>query len=142
MLTCKVKAKGVSGTKTLVQAGGFKITIDEPETSGGTNEGASPIEYLLAALSGCLNVVSHKVAAEMGFELRDVDIELEGVLDPRGFAGKSPETRAGFQEIKVILKPDADSDETTLQRWLQAVEQRCPVSDTIANPTSLSIFLG
>ncbi len=141
MLTCKVKAKSASSTKTVAEARGIQMIIDEPENLGGTNAGANPIEYLLAALSGCLNVVSHGIAHEMGFELRGVDIELEGTLDPRGFSGKSPETRAGFQEIKVILKPDADIDETTLQRWVKTVEQRCPVSDTIAHSTPLTIML-
>jgi len=46
------------------------MTIDEPDNLGGTDAGANPVEYLLAALSGYLNVVGHLVAREMGINLK------------------------------------------------------------------------
>lgn len=137
-----VKAKNENSTKTVVETRGFRMTIDEPENFGGTNGGANPVEYLLAALSGCLNVVGHLVAREMGFKLNSLEIELEGDLNPAKFAGKSMEDRAGYQEVRVIMKPDTDADKETLERWLKAVENRCPVSDNISNPTPLNIVLG
>jgi len=30
---------------------------------------------------------------------------------------------------------DSDAAPATLQRWLAAIESRCPVSDNLANPT-------
>lgn len=137
-----VKAKSENSTKTIVEARGFRMTIDEPENLGGTNSGANPVEYLLAALSGCLNVVGHLVAREMGFKLNGLEIVLDGDLNPAKFAGKSMEDRAGYKEVRVIMKPDTDADKETLDKWLKAVESRCPVSDNISNPTPLKIMLG
>ncbi len=65
-----VSAKKENPTKTVVKARNFEMIIDEPSNLGGTNGGANPVEYLLASLAGCLNVVGHAVAKDMGFELK------------------------------------------------------------------------
>lgn len=135
-------AKSESSTKTVVQTDCFKMTIDEPPGLGGTNEGANPVQYLLAALAGCLNVMGHIVAKEMGFTLRCLDIHLDGDLDPAKLFGKSNEKRAGYSEIRVTIKPDTDADQATLKKWLATVEERCPVSDNLKNPTPVLIKLG
>ncbi|MFA6619172.1 MAG: OsmC family protein [Candidatus Neomarinimicrobiota bacterium] len=138
-MTSKVTAYSENPTKTIVQARDFKIVIDEPENFGGTNHGPNPVEYVLSALAGCLNVVGHIVAQEMGFEVRGIKIDLEGDLDPSKFMGQDTDKRAGFEAIKVTLKPDCDADEATLAKWLDAIESRCPVSDNLSNATPVEI---
>jgi len=140
-LKFSAQAKSENSTKTVVEARGFKVIIDEPQSLGGTNAGANPVEYLLAALSGCLNVVGHLIAKEMGFALRGLEIKLEGDLDPAKFMGKPTQGRAGYTAVHVTIKPDTDADQATLDKWLKAVESRCPVSDNISNATPLKIFL-
>lgn len=137
-----VTAISENSTKTIVNARGFTIIIDEPENLGGTNHGANPVEYLLAALAGCLNVVGHLVAGEMGFQLNGLEFDLQGSLDPAKFMGQSPDGRAGFQDIRVTMKPNTDASQETLGKWLETVEIRCPVSDNIENPTPLHLILG
>jgi uncharacterized OsmC-like protein len=78
----------------------------------------------------------------MGFHLSGLEIALEGDLDPAKFAGKQTEERAGYKEIRVIMKPDTDADAETLEKWVNTVEQRCPVSDNISHTTPLVITLG
>jgi len=140
-LKFKANAKNENETKMVVEARGFKMIIDEPENLGGTNGGANPVEYLLAALAGCLNVVGNIVAKEMGFQLNGLEMAMEGDLDPAKFLGKQTEERAGYKEIRVTLTPDANADEETLKKWVKAVEERCPVSDNISNVTPLKITL-
>lgn len=142
MLKFSAKAGGESSTKTVVEARGFKIVIDEPPNLGGKDEGANPVEYLLAALAGCLNVVGHVVAKEMGFELKGLTCELEGDLDPARFLGAQTDQRAGYQEIRVSLHPETDANAAVLAEWLAAVKRRCPVSDNLVNPTPVEIALG
>ena len=137
-----VTAKSLNSTETEAVTRGFKMIIDEPESLGGTNCGANPVEYVLAALSGCLNVVGYLIAREMGFKLNGLELVLEGDLDPAKFSGKSTEGRAGYNDIRVTMKPDTDASRETLDKWLKAVESRCPVSDNISNATPLHIMLG
>lgn len=136
-----VKATKENPTKTVVKARNFEMIIDEPANLGGTDHGANPVEYVLAALSGCLNVVGHVVAKEMGFEIKSLEIELDGELNPARFMGKSDKERAGYQAINVKMKPETDADEATLKTWIEKVENRCPVSDNLANATPVNITL-
>ncbi len=136
-----VSGKCENPTKLIVKSGKFVITIDEPANLGGTDAGASPVEYVLAALGGCLNVVGHLVAKEMGMQLNGLQVEIEGDLDPAKFMGKSMNVRAGYKEIRVNLKPVTNADKATLDKWVKAVEDRCPVSDNLKNPTPVKISI-
>jgi len=137
-----IQAHGENATKTVVETtGGLKITIDEPERLGGGGEGPNPVEYLLASLAGCLNIVGHLAASEMGFALDDLKIDIKGKLDPAKFKGKSDKTRAGYQEIDVSVAVKTDAEQETLNKWLKIVKERCPVSDNISNQTPVTINL-
>lgn len=134
-----VKAKSEGGMKTVVRTAGFELITDEPENMGGGNEGANPVAFMLAGLAGCYTVVGKMVASEMGFELRGLDMNIEGELNPARFAGKSYEDRAGFKNITAVLTLDADVDGHTREKWIKAVEDRCPVTDNLTHPTPIDI---
>ncbi|HSH52729.1 MAG TPA: OsmC family protein [Bacteroidales bacterium] len=141
-LKFRIQAQKASATKTIVKARNFEIIVDEPEDLGGTNSAANPVEYVLAALAGCLNVMGNLIANEMGFELEDLRIDISGNLNPARLFGKSDEDRAGYKNIVVKMFPTCNADEATLEKWLHTVESRCPVSDNIQNITPVSIELG
>lgn len=84
----RVKAISENATKTIVKARQFEIIIDEPADLGGTDSGPNPVEFVLAAFAGCLNVMAHVVAKEMQFELRGVEIDLSGDLNPARLFGQ------------------------------------------------------
>jgi uncharacterized OsmC-like protein len=68
-----------------------------------------------------------------------LSVEVAGDLNPARFLGQSFKERSGFQEIRVNLQVYSDSDETTLARWLEAVETCCPVYDNLANTTPVKL---
>lgn len=139
--TFTVGAQSESPTKTVVRARNFEMIIDEPPNLGGTDDGPTPVEYVLGALAGCLTVVGHVVAKEMAFELKGVTFELSGDLDPAKFMGQSTMNRAGYQEIRVKVVPDSNASQEQLDAWLKTVESRCPVSDNLANMTPVQLTL-
>ncbi len=49
----RVKLDLQAGYRSLVTAGRHTLIADEPESAGGTDEGLSPYELLLAALGAC-----------------------------------------------------------------------------------------
>lgn len=140
-LTFKIKAQSETPARTMVQARNFKIIVDEPQELGGTNLAANPVEYVLAAFAGCLNVMGHLIAKEMNFELRGIEIDISGSLNPNKLFGKCDKDRAGYKGIIVSLKPDCNADAETLQKWMHEVEARCPVSDNIQNNTEVKVAL-
>jgi uncharacterized OsmC-like protein len=141
-LKFRIQAQRASAAKTIVKARNFEIIVDEPEELGGTNTAANPVEYVLAAFAGCLNVMGHLIANEMGFELKDLKIDISGDLNPAKLFGKSDEDRAGYKNIVVKMIPTCNADKVTLKKWLHAVESRCPVSDNIQNITPVAVELG
>lgn len=138
-LKFRVKAHSVNPTKTVVKARGFELIVDEPADLGGTNDGANPVEYLLAAFCGCVNVMGHVIAKEMNFELRGLSIDMCGNLNPNRLFGTSFDERAGYKGIEVIIEPDCDASPEVLGQWLKSIEDRCPVSDNLANLTPIGI---
>lgn len=136
-----VSAESESETKTVVEARDFEFVVDEPSALGGTNDGPNPVEYLIGAWAGCLNVVVHTVGEERGIDLENVSIAIEGDLDPRKFLGIDEDPRAGYQEISVRIEVESDADEEALEALGAAVEERCPVGDNIENPTPTNVAI-
>lgn len=138
-LVFSVKGRNESATRFVANARHFQLIVDEPEELGGTDQAANPVEFLLAAYAGCLNVMGHIVAKEIGIDLRSLEIDIEGDLDPSKVFGKPSVNRPGYQEIRVKLTPDSDATPAQLEIWLETVESRCPVNDNLLNPTPLHI---
>jgi len=136
-----VSAESKSETKTVVEARDFEFVVDEPMSLGGANDGPNPVEYLIGAWAGCLNVVVHTVSEERGITLDSVKIDINGDLDPRKLLGIDDDVRAGYQEINVQIEVESDADEEALEGFGKEVEERCPVGDNISNPTSTNVAL-
>lgn len=136
-LKFRAKAHSESPSKTVVKIRGFELVIDEPKELGGTDQGANPVEYLLAGYAGCLNVLAHVCAKELDFELKGVKIDLVGNLNPARLFGKSFDERAGYKTIKVTMRPDCNADAATLLKWKEEIMNRCPVGDNLKNATEV-----
>lgn len=134
-----VSATSENQTKTVVSARDFEFVIDEPASLDGTDDGPNPVEYLLGAWAGCLNVVVHTVAAEHDIHVEGVEVDVEGDLDPRKFLGVEPSVRAGYQEIAVSVDVETDADDEAVDALRAEIEERCPVGDTIGNATPTSV---
>ncbi len=135
-----VSGKSINPTRMDLQAGKFNLTIDEPPSLGGTDDGPSPIQVLLMSLAGCLNVTGHEVAKEKGLKLNGIDLKIEGVMNPCAFIGCSFEERAGFQKIQVTVDADMDgASQDEIDSWLEETERRCPVTDNIRADTNITV---
>ncbi len=138
-LVFSVKGESKSAARINVKARNFDLVVDEPPDLGGEDQGANPVEYILAGLVGCLNVMGHLVAKEMGFKIQNLTIDAEGPLNPEKLFGQPTDDRAGYKRIAVKLSVETDAEQETLDKWLAAVESRCPVSDNLGNPTPIQL---
>ena len=124
-----------------VKARDFTMIVDEPPTLGGQDKGPNPVEYLLSAIVGCLNVTGYIVAKEIGFTINSLEIKASGNLNPALLFGAVTNDRAGYKGINIDFCVDAQADQETLDSWLSQVKARCPVSDNLANATQITIGL-
>ena len=140
-VTAHVSGESESATKMNIRSGKFKMIIDEPENMGGTDDGPSPVQVLLMALAGCLNVTGHQVARERGLNLKKMKISIDGEMNPCTFMGCSFDERAGFQTITVVVKPvfEEERSREEIAGWLAETEARCPVTDNIKEGTKIVV---
>ncbi len=134
-----VSAVAESPARIAVNARNFRFLIDEPPELGGEDRGANPVEYLLAALLGCLNVTGQIVARELGIEFRSLRFSATGRLNPARLQGKPTDDRAGFKRIRVEVELDSDADSETIARWIDEVKSRCPISDNLGAETPVDL---
>jgi uncharacterized OsmC-like protein len=135
-----ITGKSENPTKINLRAGKFELAIDEPKSLGGTDQGPSPVQVLLMALAGCLNVTGHEVARQKGLTLHGMKVRIEGVMNPCAFLGCSFEERAGFQKIMVNITPDfEDATDAQIEEWMKETENRCPVTDNIRADTDIEV---
>ncbi|WP_440937778.1 OsmC family protein [Candidatus Pelagibacter sp.] len=117
-----------------------KLTIDEPSSFGGKDEGPSPVELILAALGSCQEITYKAFATALGIKLKSVSVKLEAKLDLKGFLAIDDKTRPGFQNIEGIVKIDSDAPKDQLDKLIDVVNAHCPVLDILQNkvPVKLS----
>ncbi len=106
--------------------------------AGGEGDLACSGDLLLASLAACQEITLRMVAAAMGIELRNVEVNIEGDLDFRGTMGIDSETPVGFQQIRTSVRFDADAAPDRLQRLAARAERYCVVGATLREGTTLS----
>lgn len=119
------------GVSSDAQSGPHTLRIDEPEALGGKNTGPNPVELLLSALGGCLVVLVNAFAPAHGVEVKNVQVEVEGDLDPDGFQGLS-DVRPGFSEIRCKLDVDSPSPADKVAELKAHAVSACPVKDSLS----------
>jgi len=113
----------------------FRFDADEPAVLLGEDNGANPVEFVLAGLSGCMTTTLAYHAAGRGLNIEDISSEFEGDIDLHGLLDLDPNVRSGYREIRVKFKVKGDADEATVQELLR----KSPVYDTLANPVKIKI---
>jgi uncharacterized OsmC-like protein len=101
---------------------------DEPSLLAGDDEAPNPTEHLLSALAGCMatSLVVH--AAARGIHIEELESEVEGDIDLRGFLGISDDTPKGYTNIRMKLRVKADVD--NLER-LKRLAEYSPTFNTL-----------
>jgi putative redox protein len=122
-------ARHEGGWRCRVQAGGFELIVDEPESSGGTGSGPMPTEYLLAAMASCYTLALNWAAGKRGIDLPGLAVTATGTYDgPR------------FSRLQLTVTCDAPADD--VERLIQPALRACYVSNTIALSPPVEVVLG
>ena len=119
----------------------FVFEKDEPPVLLGEDHGANPVEYVFAALDGCLTTSLIYHAAAQGIKIDEVETSFSGDLNLHGFLGLDENTRNGYEKIKVEFKIKADAPKEKLQELVQLAQKRSPVFDIVSHPTPVEVSL-
>jgi hypothetical protein len=75
-------------------------------------------------------------AAVRGIKLEEIESEVKGDLDLRGFLGISDEVRPGYQEIRVNFKVKTDAENLEA---LKELVKLSPVYDVVSSGTRVNV---
>ena len=137
----KVEVKQGASFRTECRAGKHLVIIDQPAPAGGTDEGATPLDMQLIALGGCIAAIGRIIANQRKLDIRGFEVSLEGELDTDRLLGKASGERVGFSKISARVKIASDLSTAEQKAFLQEIEDRCPVSENLVNPTAVHVAL-
>ena len=82
-----VKAASTEPGRPVVNPAKKTLTLDMPELLGGNDGGIMPLEALMAAYAGSLNVTGNFVAHTSDFDLQSWELTVWAEFDPSGIWG-------------------------------------------------------
>ena len=110
-----------------VDAGGYSILVDEPESAGGTGQGPQPTDLLLASMTSCLTLAVAWSARKRGLE--PTAIEVTGRADYDGLR---------FRRVELTVRCEGIA-ELDARRIVASAERVCYVSNTLRTPPELVV---
>jgi uncharacterized OsmC-like protein len=125
--------------QTFTRSSPFVFQKDEPPVLLGTDTGANPVEYVLAALAGCLTTSLVYHAAAQGIRIDEVESTYSGDLDLHGFRGLDDNVRNGYQNMKVTFKVRGDASDEKLSELVELARKRSPVFDVLTNGIPVTV---
>lgn len=115
------------GLRCRVRAGEFTLTVDEPASVGGSDQGPQPTEVFLASIASCFTLAIAYSAAKRGVEVADLRVETTGTYD-----GPS------FSALRLTVHASAPQG-ADLQRLITAAERVCYVTNTLRATPEITI---
>lgn len=126
------KLSGICEThaRTRVSAGDTHIVIDEPKERGGTGQGLTPTQTLMASLVACTNVISNKIAHAMGVRFEEMRIDIASTFDRRGVTLQEELDRP-FKDMRMTIRVKTDATPEQMERIKTDLRKFCAVSKVI-----------
>ncbi|VBA55661.1 hypothetical protein LAUMK191_03420 [Mycobacterium attenuatum] len=117
----------------------FTYDSDHPLAFAAQNNGATPVEYVLVALGGCLTAGIASIAQQRNIRLHSVQATIEAAHDLHGILGADPDVRNGFSGVRVSYQINADATPEEIKALVAQSQKRSAVFDMLANPTDVTV---
>ena len=128
---------GLGGEQTHRQT--YQFDSDHPEIFASEDKGATPLEFVLVGLAGCLTADIASIAQHRNIQLRSVKATLEAGMDLQGILGIDANVRNGFDGVKVHYEIEADASAEDIAALVAQSQKRSAVFDIVTNPTDVTV---
>lgn len=112
---------------------GTEIIADEPVSAGGTDEGPTPIQMLLASLASCMLITVRMYADRKGWPLEGAGLELRPEFE------RPTPSRLVRVQATLTLRGELTEEQRT--RVLE-ISHACPVHRTLSAGVEIETDLG
>jgi uncharacterized OsmC-like protein len=117
----------------------FEYDADHHAVLVGTDEGPTPVEFLLHGLAACITAGIANIAAARGVTLTEVTSRIEGDINLLGILGLSNEVRNGYQKIRATFDIKGDAPAEKLREIVEQSRARSAVFDVLANGVPVEV---
>ena len=118
------------------------FNVGQPASFDTQDLAPSAVEYLLAAIGGCLAVGFQWRASQRGMKVRNLEVSLQAQAhNILVFLGLEEEGHPGLKHIQGRLYVDADGDEDTLQELWQETLRRSPLTQSLLHEVPVQLEL-
>lgn len=115
------------------------IQMDVRIERGGDDAGPTPPECLAMASGGCVMNIIRVIARESRIRLDNINLAICGDIDPSKALGLGGDARAGFSVLSIVMELTPGLSVNDREQLQQELARRCPLCDTVSNPTPLKI---
>ena len=132
VINMKVEGSSKSHARTDILTRDVESVIDEPTIRGGTNLGLTPTETLMASLIGCTNVITHRIADQLGVKIKKLDVNVNSKFNKDGVS-LLKEVEVPFPILEMNIKIASNASENQLESIKKQLKMFCPISKVISN---------
>ena len=129
-VTMKITATCPHHSRADVSVRDVESVIDEPTERGGTNLGMTPTETLVAALIGCTNVITNKIAHSYNMTIDGMDIDVEAQFDRRGVT-LLDDVQVPFPSMVLNINIKSPNDVADFDKVKVDLQKFCPIAKVI-----------
>ena len=115
-MKAKAHRVGSDGLKHTVSVRSHELTVDEPESNGGTDEGPNPQEMLAVSLASCTAITIEMYARRKGWNIGDVGVDVD----------YEPAQRGSPTRFRTVVNFPKELPEEQRERLMQ-IGAKCPV---------------
>jgi len=121
------------GERYEIEVRGHRVTVDQPATSGGTDQAPTPTELFVVSLASCVAFYAGRYLTRHGFH-RD------GLQVRAGFR-MAADRPARVAAIRIIVRPPTGFPADRVAA-LTAVVNHCTVHNSLAQPPEVVVRVG
>jgi uncharacterized OsmC-like protein len=129
------------GSQNIERGTEYRTQYDFPNQLSGEGRGPTVCESCMGSLAACITqtIVAH--ATSRGIQIDNIDINVEGDVDLRGFTGISNDVRPGAQQFRVNMNIKSNTASKEQINELREIGKRfSPAFDTLSNGTSVVLL--
>src|SRR5918998_3869470 len=121
---------GPGGYRTDVTVRGHTFVADEPASVGGSDNGPTPYDYLLASLGACTAMTLRMYANRKGWPLEEAVVRLRNATSHAADCENCEKQAVGIRRLERQIELKGSLTDEQRER-LMAIAERCPIKQTI-----------
>jgi len=128
--TARVDVKLLGQQYQEAKAKSFTLACDEPVSAGGTDKGPTPLDFFVASIGFCENVMFTRHATLHGLQFESLETSVHGHWDRRGqyeLQGTDP----SFKDMTVQTKVTTNAPIEKVVEVTRITHRTCPMRVTI-----------